>query len=78
MNAQDLARWTRFADKGGIGKCTALIDCVAEEMSEDLMFLKVRVYSSFLGRRFLLVAVTVPTVLSPLTPVKYTGGRIDW
>lgn len=41
MNAQDLARWTRFAGKGGIGKCTALVDCVAQEMGEDLMFLKV-------------------------------------
>ncbi|KAL4080108.1 hypothetical protein V8B97DRAFT_695989 [Scleroderma yunnanense] len=40
MNAQDLARWTRFAGKGGIGRCTAIIDCVAEEMGEDLMFLK--------------------------------------
>lgn len=41
MNAHDLARWTRFAGKGGIGKCTAVVDCVAQEMGEDLMFLKV-------------------------------------
>ncbi|KAG6859836.1 hypothetical protein C0995_003184 [Termitomyces sp. Mi166 len=39
MEAIDLARWTRFAAKGGIGKCTALVDCVAEN-SDDLMFLK--------------------------------------
>ncbi|KAG6826478.1 hypothetical protein H0H92_015651 [Tricholoma furcatifolium] len=39
MEAIELARWTRFAAKGGIGKCTALYDCVAED-SSDLMFLK--------------------------------------
>ncbi|KDQ17473.1 hypothetical protein BOTBODRAFT_96130, partial [Botryobasidium botryosum FD-172 SS1] len=39
MDAADLARWTRFAAKGGIGKCTALMDCVAEG-AQDLMFLK--------------------------------------
>jgi len=38
MDAKDLARWTRFANKGGIGKCTALADCVAQG-SDDLMFL---------------------------------------
>lgn len=41
MDAAELARWTRFAAKGGIGKCTAIGDCVAEA-AEDLMFLKVR------------------------------------
>ncbi|KAF8530690.1 hypothetical protein JB92DRAFT_2646674, partial [Gautieria morchelliformis] len=39
MEASDLARWTRFAAKGGIGKCIALQDCVAQGV-EDLMFLK--------------------------------------
>ncbi|KAF8587486.1 hypothetical protein K439DRAFT_1407419 [Ramaria rubella] len=39
MDAADLARWTRFAAKGGIGRCTALQDCVAQG-TEDLMFLK--------------------------------------
>ncbi|KII83925.1 hypothetical protein PLICRDRAFT_76171, partial [Plicaturopsis crispa FD-325 SS-3] len=39
MDAAELARWTRFAAKGGIGKCTAVKDCVAER-AEDLMFLK--------------------------------------
>ncbi|KAF9459090.1 rab-GTPase-TBC domain-containing protein [Collybia nuda] len=39
MDASELARWTRFAAKGGIGKCTAVLDCVAES-AEDLMFLK--------------------------------------
>ncbi|KDQ49613.1 hypothetical protein JAAARDRAFT_165497 [Jaapia argillacea MUCL 33604] len=39
MDATQLARWTRFAAKGGIGKCTATQDCVAESM-EDLMFMK--------------------------------------
>ena len=38
MEAKDLARWTRFANKGGIGKCTALHDCVAQG-TDDLMFL---------------------------------------
>ncbi|KAF8841409.1 hypothetical protein PAXINDRAFT_30535, partial [Paxillus involutus ATCC 200175] len=40
MDAHELARWTRFAAKGGIGKCTAILDCIAQEMGEDLMFLK--------------------------------------
>lgn len=40
MEATELARWTRFAAKGGIGKCTALVDCVAEN-PDDLMFFKV-------------------------------------
>jgi len=40
MDATELARWTRFAAKGGIGKCNALCDCVAEN-DGDLMFLKV-------------------------------------
>ncbi|RDB27248.1 hypothetical protein Hypma_004535 [Hypsizygus marmoreus] len=39
MEAAELARWTRFAAKGGIGKCTAISDCVAEN-ADDLMFLK--------------------------------------
>ncbi|KAG5641671.1 hypothetical protein DXG03_004452, partial [Asterophora parasitica] len=39
MEAAELARWTRFAAKGGIGKCTAIEDCVAES-ADDLMFLK--------------------------------------
>lgn len=39
MDASELARWTRFAAKGGIGKATAIQDCVAEG-SEDLMFLQ--------------------------------------
>ncbi|KAF5368691.1 hypothetical protein D9615_010325 [Tricholomella constricta] len=39
MEAAELARWTRFAAKGGIGKCTAICDCVAEN-ADDLMFLK--------------------------------------
>ena len=40
LEASELARWTRFAAKGGIGKCTATCDCVAES-KDDLMFLKV-------------------------------------
>lgn len=44
MDAQNLARWTRFALKGGIGRCVAVQDCVAES-AEDLMFLKVSFYS---------------------------------
>ncbi|KAI0770872.1 hypothetical protein BD413DRAFT_68728, partial [Trametes elegans] len=39
MDATELGRWTRFAAKGGIGKCTAIQDCVAEH-ADDLMFLK--------------------------------------
>ena len=40
MDASELGRWTRFAGKGGIGKCTALEDCIAEQ-PQDLMFMKV-------------------------------------
>ncbi|KAH7097869.1 hypothetical protein BKA62DRAFT_623365, partial [Auriculariales sp. MPI-PUGE-AT-0066] len=39
LDAQNLARWTRFALKGGIGRCVAVQDCVAQN-PEDLMFLK--------------------------------------
>ncbi|KAG7090781.1 hypothetical protein E1B28_009866 [Marasmius oreades] len=39
MDATELSRWTRFARKGGIGRCTAIHDCVAEG-EQDLMFLK--------------------------------------
>ncbi|KAF7294733.1 Rab-GAP TBC domain-containing protein [Mycena indigotica] len=39
MDATELARWTRFAAKGGIGKATAIGDCVAEA-PDELMFLK--------------------------------------
>jgi hypothetical protein len=42
MDAAQLSRWTRFASKGGIGKCIAQQDCVARE-PDDLMFLKVRI-----------------------------------
>jgi hypothetical protein len=45
-SAHDLARWTRFAAKGGIGRCTATVDCVAREIG-DLMFLKVSISYEF-------------------------------
>ena len=51
MDAGELARWTRFAAKGGIGKCTAVQDCVAER-DEDLMFLKVRLFRLFFFTSF--------------------------
>lgn len=35
-----------FAAKGGIGKCTALVDCVAGN-ADDLMFLKVTLLRTF-------------------------------
>ncbi|CCM03483.1 uncharacterized protein FIBRA_05617 [Fibroporia radiculosa] len=38
MDATELGRWTRFAAKGGIGRCTALQDCIAEE-PDELMFM---------------------------------------
>ncbi len=40
MDGAQLARWTRFAGKGGIGKCMAIRDFIAES-GDDLMFLKV-------------------------------------
>ncbi|THU76198.1 hypothetical protein K435DRAFT_586372, partial [Dendrothele bispora CBS 962.96] len=39
MDAAELSRWTRLAAKGGIGKCTASHDCVAE-WNADLMFME--------------------------------------
>ncbi|KAH9952635.1 hypothetical protein BC827DRAFT_1076754, partial [Russula dissimulans] len=39
MDASQLSRWTRFAKKGGIGKCVAMQHCVAEQPG-DLMFFK--------------------------------------
>ncbi|RPD56213.1 hypothetical protein L226DRAFT_212249 [Lentinus tigrinus ALCF2SS1-7] len=39
MDASELGRWTRFAVKGGIRKCTAQQDCIAEHQ-EDLMLMK--------------------------------------
>jgi hypothetical protein len=48
MDASELARWTRFAAKGGIGRCTALADCVAES-EEELMFLKVSASGVWVG-----------------------------
>ncbi len=41
MEPEQLVRWTRFAAKGGIGKCTAVNDYIAQH-SDDLMFLQVR------------------------------------
>jgi hypothetical protein len=40
MESAELARWQRFAAKGGIGRSTAVVDCVAER-DGDLMFLTV-------------------------------------
>ena len=40
LEPADMAQWTRFVAKGGVGKCVAQCDCVAES-SDDLMFLKV-------------------------------------
>ncbi|KIO24915.1 hypothetical protein M407DRAFT_41210, partial [Tulasnella calospora MUT 4182] len=37
MDASELSRWKRFAAKGGIGACTAIVDCAAETPG-DLMF----------------------------------------
>ncbi|KAF8502600.1 hypothetical protein F5888DRAFT_1600786, partial [Russula emetica] len=39
MDASQFSRWTRFAKKGGIGKCVALKNCAAEHPG-DLMFFK--------------------------------------
>ena len=52
MGSAELARWTRFAAKGGIEKCIATADCVAQS-SDDLMFLKVSAIGS-VSCRFLI------------------------
>ena len=57
MDASELGRWTRFAAKGGIGKCTAIQDCVAEK-AEDLMFLKVSCLTLSSPHSFSLVTST--------------------
>lgn len=57
MDAHELARWTRFAAKGGIGKCTAIVDCIAQEMGEDLMFLK----ASLLAQDVFCARLTIST-----------------
>jgi hypothetical protein len=50
MDAAQLARWTRFAAKGGIGRCTATCDCVAQD-PEDLMFFNVCFFPSLFGEK---------------------------
>ena len=52
MEAAELVRWTHFAAKGGIGKCKATVDCVAESL-DDLMFFKVSATGS-VSSRFLI------------------------
>ena len=39
LSATDLARWAKFALKGGIGKAVAKADRLAD-LDEDLMFLQ--------------------------------------
>ncbi|THU88730.1 hypothetical protein K435DRAFT_561833, partial [Dendrothele bispora CBS 962.96] len=39
MDVAELPCWTRFAAKGGIGKCTATHACVFER-NQDLVFMK--------------------------------------
>lgn len=39
LSAQNVLKWSRFADKGGIGRCVALSDKIAEEQ-DSLMFLQ--------------------------------------
>ena len=51
MDASRFSRWTRFAKKGGIGKCVALQDCVAEQPG-DLMFFKVPLSLPFISPSF--------------------------
>lgn len=75
MAAQELARWTRFAAKGGVGRCTATVDCVAREIG-DLMFLKddeITVLMQLPESGYYLVRVLlcdVP-VMSPLVHLPY-------
>jgi hypothetical protein len=40
MDASQFSRWTRFAKKGGIGRCVAQKNCAAEHPG-DLMFFEV-------------------------------------
>jgi hypothetical protein len=43
MDASQFSRWTRFAKKGGIGRCVALKNCAAEHPG-DLMFFEVNAF----------------------------------
>jgi hypothetical protein len=51
MDASEFSRWTRFAKKGGIGKCVALKNCAAAHPG-DLMFFEVHAFSFFKLSRF--------------------------
>lgn len=44
MDAAEFSRWTRFAKKGGIGRCVALKNCAAAH-PDDLMFFEVLSFS---------------------------------
>ena len=52
MDASQFSRWTRFAKKGGIGRCVAMKNCAAEHPG-DLMFFEVHSFL-FLSSLFLL------------------------
>ena len=43
MDASQFSSWTRFAKKGGIGRCVALKNCAAAH-PRDLMFFKVNTF----------------------------------
>jgi len=54
MDASQFSRWTRFAKKGGIGRCVAQKNCAAEHPG-DLMFFEV---CSLFSLLFLLLTQT--------------------
>ena len=40
LSPVELQRWTRFAQKGGIGRARARVDKVSQDAAKDLMFLE--------------------------------------
>lgn len=74
MDAAELARWTRFAAKGGIGKCMAIQDCIAES-PEDLMFLKVCFRSDLWTSVMILMGLVDGTKDDEITVLMQLNGQ---
>ena len=77
LEASELARWTRFAAKGGIGKCTAICDCVAES-TDDLMFLKVFFFIDLFFFAFDGLFVSIPRMTRLLFYCNFLTGKTSF
>ncbi|THV04158.1 hypothetical protein K435DRAFT_649808, partial [Dendrothele bispora CBS 962.96] len=61
----EFSHWRRFAAKGGIRKCTATHDCVAE-VNEDL-----KTFLTTLQDNVITVLMQIPNTVSPVCPGYY-------